>query len=111
MEGRSGEGTAGVWVMTSPEVPGRAGGPAARRHRYPRGTEYGAELIGRARPGNHSRLRTAPTGPLARLEAGVALNALLQRFPRMPLAVDEAELTWRPNVLIHGLTALPVQLG
>ncbi len=49
--------------------------------------------------------------PLARLEGRIALAALLERFPDMTLAVDPAELTYRPNFLFHGLTALPVRLG
>lgn len=49
--------------------------------------------------------------PLARLEARIALAALLERFPDVALAVDPAELTYRPNFLFHGLTALPVRLG
>jgi len=49
--------------------------------------------------------------PLARLEGCIALGALLSRFPRLRLAVPPHELTWRPNLLMHGLTALPVTLG
>ena len=48
--------------------------------------------------------------PLARIEGRIALGALLSRFPRLRLAVPPHELTWRPNVLMHGLTALPVAL-
>ncbi|GGK25011.1 cytochrome P450 [Streptomyces camponoticapitis] len=46
--------------------------------------------------------------PLARAEAVVALNALLQRVPDLRLAVPENELTWRPGLLIHGPAILPV---
>jgi cytochrome P450 len=48
--------------------------------------------------------------PLARIEGRIALGALLSRFPRLRLAVPPHTLTWRPNVLMHGLTALPVAL-
>ena len=34
--------------------------------------------------------------PLARMEAEVALGALLARFPRTSLAVPRSELRWRP---------------
>ena len=48
--------------------------------------------------------------PLARLEGRIALGALLSRFPRLRLAMPPHELTWRPNLLMHGLTTLPVTL-
>lgn len=47
--------------------------------------------------------------PLARVEAVVALNALLRRVPDLRLAVPENELTWRPGLLIHGPATLPVR--
>ena len=49
--------------------------------------------------------------PLARMEAEVALSALLARFPRISLAVPQSELCWRPVSLMNGLEALPVRLG
>ncbi|WP_246023763.1 cytochrome P450 family protein [Nocardia yunnanensis] len=48
--------------------------------------------------------------PLARLEGGIAFEALLQRFPNLELAVDESQLRWHPNAIIHGLKRLPVRL-
>lgn len=48
--------------------------------------------------------------PLARLEAQIAFRDLLAAFPGMRLAVPPSELIWRPGVLIHGTTTLPVQL-
>jgi cytochrome P450 len=48
--------------------------------------------------------------PLARLEGDIAFRTLVGRFPEMTLAVDPAELTWRPSALIHGLDRLPVRL-
>jgi cytochrome P450 len=49
--------------------------------------------------------------PLARLEGEIAFGSLLARFPALSLAVDPAELRWRPSSLIHGLETLPVRLG
>jgi cytochrome P450 len=49
--------------------------------------------------------------PLARMEAEVALGALLARFPRISLAVSPAALRWRPVSLMNGLESLPVRLG
>ncbi|AOP46966.1 cytochrome P450 family protein [Streptomyces lydicus] len=48
--------------------------------------------------------------PLARLEARIAFDALLQRFPGMELAVPPGELRWRSSTLIRGLRTLPVRL-
>jgi cytochrome P450 len=45
--------------------------------------------------------------PLARLEGRIALGTLLNRFPRLRLAVPTEQLTWRPSVLMNGLDALP----
>jgi pimeloyl-[acyl-carrier protein] synthase len=44
--------------------------------------------------------------PLARLEAAVAFEALLSRFPLLHLA--QAEIQWRPLINLRGLTALPL---
>ena len=49
--------------------------------------------------------------PLARMEAEVALGALLARFPELSLAVPEEELRWRPTSLMNGLTSLPVRIA
>lgn len=46
--------------------------------------------------------------PLARLEARVAIPALLRRFERLELAVPADELRWRPNIGLRGLVALPL---
>ncbi|MCQ8771327.1 cytochrome P450 family protein [Streptomyces telluris] len=46
--------------------------------------------------------------PLARLEAAVALPALLGRLPDLKLDTDPAEASWRPG-LIRGLSRLPVR--
>lgn len=47
---------------------------------------------------------------LARMEAEVALDALLTRFPALSLGVSPEELRWRRVSLMHGLEALPVRL-
>ncbi|MBV9816988.1 MAG: cytochrome P450 [Solirubrobacterales bacterium] len=44
--------------------------------------------------------------PLARIEGQLAFSALLRRLPRLALATDA--LTWRANLGLRGLTALPV---
>jgi cytochrome P450 len=49
--------------------------------------------------------------PLARMEAEVALGALLARFPEISLAVPPQELRWRPVSLMNGLESLPVRLA
>lgn len=49
--------------------------------------------------------------PLARMEAEVAVGALLARFPGMSLAVTPEKLRWRPISLINGLESLPVRLA
>ncbi|HEX3785803.1 MAG TPA: cytochrome P450 [Pseudonocardiaceae bacterium] len=48
--------------------------------------------------------------PLARMEAEIAFNGLLDRFTDIELAVPFAELRWQPSTLMHGLTSLPVRL-
>jgi cytochrome P450 len=49
--------------------------------------------------------------PLARLEGRIALGTLLDRFPRLCLAVPAEDLIRSPGLLMNGLTALPVALG
>jgi cytochrome P450 len=49
--------------------------------------------------------------PLARMEAEVALGALLDRFPGVSLATPPEELRWRSVSLINGLESLPVLLS
>jgi cytochrome P450 len=49
--------------------------------------------------------------PLARMEAEVALGLLLDRFPRISLAVPREELRWRPVSLMNGLESLPIHVG
>jgi len=47
--------------------------------------------------------------PLARVELQVALSQLASRFPTLRLAVEVDELTMRADVLVGGLTELPVR--
>ncbi|MDR7278373.1 cytochrome P450 family protein [Catenuloplanes atrovinosus] len=47
--------------------------------------------------------------PLARVQTEMALAALLDRFPRMRLAVDPAELPWVPDPSTRRLSSLPVR--
>lgn len=47
--------------------------------------------------------------PLARLEAQVAINTLLRRFPTLRLTSDR--LTWRTDYTFRSLQALPVEVG
>ena len=49
--------------------------------------------------------------PLARIEARVAIPALLRRFPGLRLAVPPAAIRWRPGMGLRGLEALPVSLS
>ncbi|MFJ6892628.1 cytochrome P450 [Streptomyces hokutonensis] len=48
--------------------------------------------------------------PLARMEAAVAVTALLERVESLELAVDDAELEWSPGLLMHGVRSLPVKV-
>jgi cytochrome P450 len=48
--------------------------------------------------------------PLARLEGRIALASLLDRYPRLRLAVAPEQLNYKPSFLIHGLETLPVTL-
>lgn len=47
--------------------------------------------------------------PLARLEAQVALAAVLDRFPNLALDADPAALAWRANPALRGLQTLPLR--
>ena len=49
--------------------------------------------------------------PLARLEARIAVESLLTRFPEMSADIAPEALQWRPGLLIRGLKQLPVSLG
>jgi len=47
--------------------------------------------------------------PLARMEGQIAFEAMLRRLPG--LALEPGRLTWRTNLGLRGLTALPVTFG
>ncbi len=49
-------------------------------------------------------------GRLARLEAAIALPRLFARFPHLRLAVDPADVGWRPGLLVRGPLALDVRV-
>ncbi|MET7453441.1 cytochrome P450 [Streptomyces sp. NPDC005574] len=49
--------------------------------------------------------------PLARMEAGVALERLFTRFPRLDLAVPEGELVRESSFVGNSVRTLPVCLG
>ena len=49
--------------------------------------------------------------PLARMEGQIALKLLLDRFPKLRLAVPASTLRWRSTPVVRGLKALPLQLG
>jgi cytochrome P450 len=48
--------------------------------------------------------------PLARIEAPIAFTRLIERFPRLRLAVPEHELAWQRTVGFRGLVSLPVRV-
>jgi cytochrome P450 PksS len=45
---------------------------------------------------------------LARLEAQIAINTLLDRMPNLRLKCSTESLRWRPILILRGLDALPV---
>ncbi|APU15953.1 MULTISPECIES: cytochrome P450 family protein [Actinoalloteichus] len=47
---------------------------------------------------------------LGKLEAEVAMTGLLTRFPKLALAADERELTWRNTIMLRGLETLRAAL-
>lgn len=49
-----------------------------------------------------------PGATLARVELMVATAALLERFPKLRLAVPERELSWRSGMLVRSLNHMPV---
>ena len=48
--------------------------------------------------------------PLARLEARIAIQAFLQRFPNARLAIPREKVRWRRSLSLRGLAELPLEL-
>jgi cytochrome P450 PksS len=48
---------------------------------------------------------------LARMEGRVAIATLLHRLPKLRLAQDQSQLTWRGGLVLRGITRLPVTVG
>lgn len=46
--------------------------------------------------------------PLARLEGDIAFTTLLQRLPKLRLAIPRDSVQWRGNFSLHGISSLPV---
>ncbi|WP_328967391.1 cytochrome P450 family protein [Streptomyces sp. NBC_00239] len=69
--------------------------------------------IGRADPGHLALghgLHYCLGAPLARMQVGLALEALLWRLPGVRLAVPAAELPWASTFRFHALRELPVSV-
>jgi cytochrome P450 len=48
--------------------------------------------------------------PLARLEGRIAIQTLVQRYPKLQLAIPFEEVKWRNSTMLHGLHSLPLRL-
>lgn len=48
---------------------------------------------------------------LGKLESRIALDTLLERFPKIRLAVRPQEITWRPGLFMRRVDTFPVILG
>ncbi|WP_030107044.1 MULTISPECIES: cytochrome P450 [Actinoalloteichus] len=73
-------------------------------HRLDTARETGGRVLGFSH-GIHYCLGA----PLARIEGEIAVTTMLRRLPGLRLAVDVADLRWRPTYNLHRLTALPVR--
>ena len=49
--------------------------------------------------------------PLARLEGAIAIESMLEKFPRLQLANPEAKLEYRGSMALRGLSKLPLSVG
>jgi cytochrome P450 PksS len=47
--------------------------------------------------------------PLARLEAKIAITALLKHMPQLRLACPPAQIRWKPGLILRGVQALPLE--
>jgi cytochrome P450 len=96
---------AGEWVL--PAISSADRDPAQFAH--PDRLDLGRDASGHVAFGHG--VHHCLGAPLARMEAEVALGALLDRFPRISLAVPREELRWRPVSLMNGLESLPIRLA
>lgn len=48
--------------------------------------------------------------PLARMEGAIAIQNLIDRYPNMALAVDASQLEWSDQVILRGVSQLPVAI-
>jgi cytochrome P450 PksS len=46
---------------------------------------------------------------LARLDAQIAINTLLERMPRLRMKGSPESLRWRPSLILRGLESLPAK--
>lgn len=92
--------------MTGADRSGRAAHRDPRRFTDPDRLDIGRDTTGHLALGHG--IHYCLGAPLARLEIETALTALLDRLPRLALAVPEKELRWRPSMRSRGLLALPV---
>ncbi len=89
----------------------------ASANRDPAAFERAETLDLSRRPGTHvgfgHGIHYCLGAPLARLEARVAFEVLLGRFPGLGLAVDRSDLAWThgDGLVLRGLGSLPVHLG
>ncbi|HEX4259373.1 MAG TPA: cytochrome P450 [Streptosporangiaceae bacterium] len=95
---------AGEWVFVALSAAGRD--PA--RYPAPDRLDLGRDTSGHVAFGHG--VHHCLGAPLARMEAEVALGALLPRYPELALAVPGQDLRWRPVSLMNGLESLPVRL-
>ena len=56
-------------------------------------------------------IHVCPGARLAKIEAEIALERLLSRFPRLELAVPSQDVRWSSQPGTRGLAALPVRLS
>jgi len=49
--------------------------------------------------------------PLARLEGQIALPAVLERWPRIELAVPDSRLEWLNSMVFRGMTRMPLRVS
>ena len=96
---------AGEWVIIA--LPSANRDPA--RFPGPDRLDFGRDTSGHVAFGHG--IHYCLGAPLARMETAVALSTLLDRFPRLSLAVPQETLRWRSVSLMNGLESLPVRLG